>query len=101
MHTGHEHGSEYQLRFVLHNGEEGVTGWLTQEELIQAMADTKAKGKVFWLQERNVVCLDCPDREQQIYEFPVGNTESSRCRPHDSRYLVAAGVRNRSEIGPR
>jgi len=98
---GHEHGSEYQLKFVLHNGEEDLTGWLTQDELMQAMAVAIAKGKVFWLQERNIVCLECRDREQQIFEYPVGNAESSRCRPHDSRYLVAARVRNRSAIFPR
>jgi hypothetical protein len=98
---GHEHGSEYQLKFVLHNGEEDLTGWLTQDELMQAMAEAMAKGRVFWLQERNIVCLECMDGEQQIFEYPVGNTESSRCRPHDSRYLVAARVRNRSTVFPR
>ncbi len=98
---GHEHGSEYQLKFVLHDGEEDLTGWLTQDELMQAMATAVAKGRVFWLQERNIVCLECMDREQQIFEYPVGNTECSRCRPHDSRYLVAARVRNRSAVFPR
>ena len=101
MVMGHEHGSEYQLRFVLNNGEEDLTGWLTQEQLIRAMAAPSPKGTVIWLQERNVICTDCPDRKQQIFEYPVGNTASSRCRPHDSRYLVAAGVRNRSAIFPR
>ena len=101
MHPGHEHGSEYQLRFVLRNGKEDLTGWLTHDQLIKAMAVATAKGRVFWLQERNVICVGCPDREQQIFEYPVGNAESSRCRPHDSRYLVAAGVRNRSEVFPR
>lgn len=98
---GHEHGSEYQLRFVLHNGKEDVTGWLTHDQLLQAMAAAMPKGTVVWLQERNIVCLECLDRDQEIFEYPVGNTESSRCRPHDSRYLVAAGVRNRSAVFPR
>jgi hypothetical protein len=98
---GHEHGSEYQLKFILHNGEEDLTGWLSQDELMQAMTAAVAKGRVFWLQERNIVCLECMDREQQIFEYPVGDTESSRCRPRDSQYLVAARVRNRSAIFPR
>ena len=101
MQPGHEHGSEYRLRVVLHNGKENLTGWLTHDDLIQAISAAPAKGTVVWLQERNIVCLECRDREQQIFEYPVGNAESSRCRPHDSRYLVAAGVRNRSEILPR
>jgi hypothetical protein len=100
MTIGHEHGSEYQLKFVLDNGEEDLTGWFTQDELMQAMAEAMATGRVFWLQERNIVCLACTDREQQIFEYPVGNTETSRCRPHDSRYLVAARLRNRAEVLP-
>jgi hypothetical protein len=100
MYTGHEHGSEYQLKFVLHNGEEDRTDWLTQEQLVQAMAIATASGRVFWLVERNVICVTCPDRKQQILEYPVAQGETPRCRPRDSRYLIAAGVRNRSEIAP-
>jgi hypothetical protein len=62
------------------------------------MAAARGKGKAFWLLERNVVCVECQDREQQILEYPLANGESSRCRPHDSQYLVAAGVRNRAEV---
>src|SRR4051794_39512085 len=98
---GHEHGSEYQLKIVLGNGSEELTGWLSQEELIPAIAAARAKGargKSLWLLERHVLCGSCPDREHKIQEYPVAQSESARFRPHDSRYLVAAGVRNRGEI---
>lgn len=97
---GHEHGREYQLKIVLRDGTEKLTGWLDQEQIAVLMSSACSKSKTTWLQERNVLCPSCPDRDQKILEYPVSNTESSRFRPHDSRYLMAAGVRNRSEFFP-
>ena len=94
----HEHGSEYQLKTVLEDGNEEFTGWLTQEQLVPAMASARAKGKAFWLRERSMVCLICPDREPKVQEYPVAHSDSSRYRPRDSKYLVATGVRNRAEV---
>jgi hypothetical protein len=95
---GHDHGSEYQLRIALADGREDFTGWLTQDELPVAMAAAQAKGATCWVQVRKLICTSCPDREQNIQEYPVAATGSTRNRPHDSAYLAAAGVRNRSEI---
>jgi hypothetical protein len=97
---GHEHGSEYQLKIVLQDGTEDLTGWLNEEELVRAIKAARARAKAFWLQERILVCVDCADREPRILEYPLAVGESSRCRPHDSKYLVAAGVRNRSAVFP-
>ena len=95
---GHQHGSEYRLKFVNHNGQEDVTAWFNQDQVVMVIASARAKGQTFWLLERTIACPECPDREQQILEYPVDHGGSSRCSPHDSRYLVAAGVRNRAAI---
>ncbi len=94
----HEHGSEYRLKVVLRDGNENLSAWLDQEQLSLAMAAALAGRKAFWLQERKLVCLNCAEREPDILEYPVAATESPRCAPHDSRYLMAAGVRNRGEV---
>jgi hypothetical protein len=97
----HDHGSEYQLRIVHEDGTEELSGWINSEEQIaQAMtAVHRAHGNAYWLRQRNVLCLDCFDKEQQIMvECTIAYTPSPRCRPHDSRYLVAVGSRNRHEL---
>jgi hypothetical protein len=98
---GHEHGSEYQLRVILLNGKEIMTGWVSEEKLSASIAAAQEKGKTCWVQVRRVLCHSCPDQEQSISEYPVAGTRSSRHLPHDSRYLKAAGVRNRGEISGR
>jgi hypothetical protein len=97
----HNHGNEYQIRIVNENGTEELCGWMNSEErLAQAMAAVQmAQGKVYWLRERMVLCPDCFDKEQQIImECPITDTPTPRYRPHDSRYLVAVGSRNRYEL---
>ena len=97
----HNHGNEYQIRIVNENGTEELCGWMnSQEQLAQAMAAVHmAQGKVYWLRERMVLCPDCFDKEQQtIMECPITDTPTPRYRPHDSRYLVAVGSRNRNEL---
>ena len=96
----HNHGNEYQVIIVNEDGAEELSGWMnSQEQLAQAMAAVhRTQGKVYWLRERNVLCPDCLDREQEIVvECPIAYTPSPRCHPHDSRYLVAVGSKNRYE----
>ena len=97
----HNHGSEYKIRIVNENGTEELCGWMNNEErLVQAMASVHmAQREVYWLRERNILCPDCFDKEQQIImECPITDIPSPRYRPHDSRYLVAMGSRNRYEL---
>ena len=97
----HNHGNEYQIRIVHENGTEELCGWMNSaERLTQAVtALHRAQGEVYWLRERNALCPDCFDKEQQIImECPITDIPTPRYRPHDSHYLVAVGSRNRYEI---
>jgi hypothetical protein len=97
----HNHISEYQVRVVCEDGTDELSGWMnSQEQLAQVMAAIhRAQGKAYWLRERNALCPDCLDKEQPIIvECLIAYTPSPRCRPHDSRYLVAVGSKNRYEM---
>ena len=96
----HSHGNEYQLKIVHENGTEELSGWMNSEEQVaRAMAAVhRPQSDAYWLRERNVVCPNCPDREQRILEYPFADIPSQRCRPHDSRFLVAVGYKNRYEL---
>ena len=97
----HSHGYEYQVKIVHEDASEELSGWTNSQEQVaqQAMAAVhRRQGKAYWLRERNVVCPNCLDREQRILEFPLTDIPSQRCRPHDSRYLLAAGYKNRYEL---
>ena len=88
----HNHGNEYRVKTVRRDGTEQLSGWTNNEELALAMAAARRlQGKAYWLQERNVLCPSCPDREQTIMEYPLTESPSPRCSPHDSRYLRAVG----------
>ena len=92
----HDHGDEYQLRIVRGDGTEELSGWMNrQEEVAEAVTAVHGpSGTALWLRARYVLCSDCPDREQRIVECPVARTLSPRCSPHDSHYLVRAGLKN-------
>jgi hypothetical protein len=97
----HIHGSEYQVRIIREDGAEELSGWMNgEEQLTLAMAALlRAKGRAYWLRERNVLCPDCFDQEQMIIvECPISGLPSPRFRPHDSRYLAAVGSRNRYDF---
>ena len=96
----HNHGSEYQVRIVHADGTEELSGWLNSaEQVAQAItADCKPQGKAYWVRARNVLCADCPDKEQRIVECPVADIPSPRCSPHDSRYLMEVGSKSRYEL---
>ena len=89
----HNHGSEYQVKTVRRDGTEELSGWMNNEEQVTlAMAAARRlQGKAYWLQERNVLCPNCLDREQRILEYTLTDIPSPRCSPHDSRYLRAVG----------
>jgi len=95
------HGNEYQIKCIHENGTEELAAWITNEELLaQAIAALRwAPGKSYWVRKRNVVCPECLDVEQLIImECPITGIPSPRYRPHDSRYLLAAGSRCRYEV---
>ena len=98
--VAHNHGSEYQVRIVRGDGTEELSGWLNSaEQVAQAIAaDPKPQGRAYWVRARNVVCTECPDREERIVECPLTNIPSPRHSPHDSRYMVEVGVKSRYEL---
>ena len=66
----HEHGSEYQVRIVHEDETEELSGWMNcQEEVAQTLARLRGSpGKAYWLQVRNILCLNCLHRELTIVE---------------------------------
>ena len=96
----HNHGSEYQVRIVRGDGTEELSGWLNSaEQVAQTIAASpRPHAKAYWLLERNVLCSNCLDSEQRVMEYPLTDIPSPRCRPHDSRYLVEVGSKNRYEL---
>jgi hypothetical protein len=97
----HNHGIEYQVRIVHQDGTEELSGWMNSgEQVAQALAPAhRVHGKAYWVRERHVLCPDCFDQEQIIImECPIADNPSPRYRPHDSRYLMAVGSRNRYEL---
>ena len=93
----HNHGSEYQVRIVHEDGTEELSEWMNSaEQVAQAMAaGHRLQGKAYWLLQRNVLCPNCLDRERIVMEYPLTYSPSPRCSPHDSRYLLAVGSRDR------
>jgi hypothetical protein len=93
----HNHGSEYQVRIVHQDGTEELSEWMNSaEQVAQGMAaGHRPQGAAYWLLERNVLCPNCPDGEQRVMEYPLTDSPSPRCSPHDSRYLLAVGLRDR------
>jgi hypothetical protein len=96
----HNHGNEYQIRIVREDGAEELSGWInSMEQVAQAMlAVHRTQSQTYWLIVRNILCPNCTDREQ-ISEYPIMNIPSSRCIPHDSRFLHEEESRNRYASG--
>jgi hypothetical protein len=99
----HTHGNEYQVRIVHEDGTEELSGWMQREEQVAPAlaAIRRPEGTAYWLRVRHVICSDCHERDQGIWEYPVTGIPSARYSPHDSGYLVAVGYRNRSEVSQR
>ena len=96
----HNHGNEYQVKIVHEDGTEELSGWMKSEEQVAPAMDAihRPQGKAYWLRERNVLCPNCLDSEQRIVECPLTDIPSPRYSPHDSRYLLAVGYKNRYEL---
>jgi hypothetical protein len=96
----HNHGKEYQIRVVHEDGTEELSGWMeSKEQVAPALAAIhRPHGIAYWLRQRNVLCPDCREQDQGIWECPLTGCPSARYRSHDSGYLLAAGWRNRSEV---
>jgi hypothetical protein len=96
----HDHGNEYQVKIVHADGTEQLSRWINSEaQVAQAMvAIHRPQGAAYWLRERNVVCPNCPAGEQRILEYPLADVPSPRYSPHDSRYLLEVGYKNRYEL---
>jgi hypothetical protein len=78
----HEHGSEYQVRIVHEDETEELTGWMNCPEAV-AQAITGLRGspaKAYWLQIRNILCLNCVDRKLTMVEFPLTPTAADNAR---------------------
>jgi hypothetical protein len=78
----HEHGSEYQVRIVYEDETEELSGWMDRPGAV-AQAITGLRGsraKAYWLQIRNILCLNCPDRKPAMVEFPLTATSSENAR---------------------
>jgi hypothetical protein len=98
----HNHGNEYQIKMVHEDGTEELSEWMNNQEQVAQHAMSavhRRRGKTYWLRERNVLCPNCLDSEQRIVEFPLTDIPSPRCSPHDSRYLLSVGSRDRWTLG--
>jgi hypothetical protein len=80
----HEHSSEYQVRIVHEDETEELSGWMSrQEEIAQAITGLRGSpSKAYWLQIRDILCLNCLDRELTIVEFPLTPTVAENTRFH-------------------
>ena len=78
----HEHGSEYQVRIVHEDETEELSGWMNCPEKV-AQAITGLRGlpaKAYWLQIRNILCLNCQDRKLKMVELPLTLTVAENAR---------------------
>src|SRR5678816_2550754 len=93
----HNHGIEYQVKIVHHDGTVELSGWMNREaQVAKAMAAVHGPhSNACWLRERNASCPKCPVRERRILEYPLADIPSPRCSPHDSLYLLRVGYKDR------
>jgi hypothetical protein len=91
----HTHGNEYRIKIIPENGIEELSGWMNSiEQVAQEMLKVhKPQGTSYWLQVRNILCLNCSDRAQ-MWEYPITPIPSPRFIPHNSRYLQVVESRN-------
>ena len=96
----HEHGSEYQVRVVHEDETEELSGWMECQEVSQAITGLRAsRAKAYWLQVREILCLNCVHRELTIVEFRLTLTaaENPRSpRQTDRRPVGSASSRTSS-----
>jgi hypothetical protein len=78
----HDHGSEYQVRIVHEDETEELNGWMNSpEKVAQAIAGLRASPvTAYWLQIRNIVCLNCLDNKLTMVEFPLTPSVAENAR---------------------
>jgi hypothetical protein len=78
----HEHGSQYRLRIVHEDETEELSRWMyRQEEVAQALNGLRGSpAKAYWLQVRNILCLNCLHTELTVVEFPLTLTAAENTR---------------------
>lgn len=77
----HEHGSEYRVRIVHADETEHLSGWMSSQEVAQAITGLRASPpKAYWLQVRNILCANCPQSEPAIVEFRLTLTGAENTR---------------------
>jgi hypothetical protein len=77
----HEHASEYRVRIVHADETEQLGGWMSCQQVAQAIAELReSPPKAYWLQVRNILCPNCPQREQTIVEFRLTLTTGANNR---------------------
>ena len=98
----HEHGSEYQVRIVREDDSEELSGWLScQEKVAEAIARLHGMpAKAYWLQVRDVVCLNCVHRELTIGESRLILTAAGNIRvPRQTERIPFAHASRRTSSG--
>jgi hypothetical protein len=92
----HNHGYEYQIRVILRDRAEELSGWMNSTEQVAQMIIMvhKLRSKTCWLLVRNAISPSCSEREQ-VLEYPLMDIPSPRCIPYDSRHLRAADSKTR------
>ena len=78
----HTHGNEYQVRIVHEDGTEELSGWMQSEaQVAPAWRRSAAPRHRVLAAGAQVLCPDCLEREQGIWECPLTGIPSSRYRP--------------------
>ena len=85
----HEHDSQYRVRIVRDDETEELSGWMNHQDKV-AQTITGLHGSAadaYWLQVRNILCLNCQHRELTIVEYRLNlNTaENTRVPPQTER----------------
>jgi hypothetical protein len=96
----HKNGNEYQIRIVRSDRTEILSGWMNDlEEIAQRVILARmSQDTTCWLLVRSINSPNDADSEK-ISEYPIMDTPSPRCIPHDFRYLQAVESRNRYALG--
>src|ERR1700674_1782098 len=77
----HEHGSECRVKIVNEDQTEELSGWMNCQEAAQAISGFRGSpAKVYWLQVRNILCIDCLHRELTIVEFRLTLSAAANTR---------------------
>jgi hypothetical protein len=96
----HEHASEYRVRIVHADETEQLGGWMSCQQVAQAITELReSPPKAHWLQVRNILCLNCTQREQTIVEFRLTlNTGADTRFPRqiEKRFFGSASSRTSS-----